>query len=305
MRMSNVKYLLKEGFKNVWSSNRMMSIASIGVLVACMLIIGVASALSLNVDKMLGTLEQQNIVMVYYTEDIDDTQARALTEKLSTVDNVSKTVYVSKEEGLKRQLSEMGDEYKALFSFLNDDNPLPNGAQVYLKNLSKIDTTVKSLKRIEGVSIVRHQAELAEKIVGIRRTVTEASIWITALLLVISLVIISNTIKITMYSRKLEISIMKAVGATDYFIRLPFMVEGAVIGLISAAFTEGLLYVAYRLAETKVESYLGGISVIPFRQFALPMLGMFIIVGVVVGLVGSRFTIAKYLRREGSEFSAI
>lgn len=307
MKMRSFRYLIGEGLKNVWV-NRLMSLASIGVLIACMLITGVAVVLTVNVDDYLGDLEQQNVVMVYFDESVSDKDAKALaTSTIKKMDNISSVEYISKDEGLKGLLKDMSDDYSSLFNYLDGENPLPNGARVHFKKIdtTHFDKTVSALKSIKGVSTVRHQRELAKKISGIRQTVNFASIWIVALLLVIAMVIVCNTIRITMYNRKLEISIMKAVGATDSFIRFPFMVEGIALGLVAAVFTTGLLYAVYRVAITEFEKSMSGFSAIPFREFALPLLGLFCLIGVLVGLIGSRFTITKYLRKEGSEFRAI
>lgn len=314
MKMRSFRYLVGEGFRNVWA-NRLMSLASIGVLVACMLITGVAVVLTINVDEYLGDLEKQNVVMVYFADEqnpgkdgetVSDQEAEKITkETIAKMNNVASAEFISREKGLEGLLSDMGEEYEALFDYVGDDNPLPNAARVKFKDLSKFDKTVKALEKVEGVKNVRHQRELAKKITGIRQTVSIASIWIVALLLVIAVVIVCNTIRITMYNRKLEISIMKAVGATDSFIRFPFMVEGVVLGLIASLFTTGLLYAVYRVAISEFERVMAGFSAIPFRTFALPLFGAFALIGVAVGLLGSRFIIAKYLRKEGSEFRAL
>ncbi len=314
MKMRSFRYLIGEGIKNVWA-NRLMSLASIGVLVACMLITGVAVTLSVNIDESLGDLEQQNVVMVYFGDEqnptdsgvkLTDDEAKALTkDKISKIDNVAKAEFISREDGLDGLLSDMGDENNALFDFVSEDNPLPNAARVQFEDLSQFDKTVKAIEKVEGVKNVRHQRELAEKIVGIRKTVNVGSIGIVALLLIIAFVIVCNTIRITMYNRKLEISIMKAVGATDRFIRFPFMVEGITLGLLASAFTTGLLYAIYRVAITYIEQTMAGFAAIPFRELALPLFALFALIGVTVGLFGSSIVISKYLRKEGSEFRAL
>ncbi len=313
MKMRSFKYLVGEGIKNIWA-NRLMSLASIGVLVACMLITGVAVVLTLNVDRSLGDLEKQNVVMVYFTDAqnpdkdgnyITDAQAKKLTKnKIAKIKNVASAEFISRDKGLEGLLEDMkGSE--TLFEYLGDDNPLPNAARVKFKDLTKFDKTIKAIEKLEGVKNVRHQREVAEKLTGIRQTVNIASVWIVALLLVIAIAIVCNTIRITMYNRKLEISIMKAVGATDAFIRFPFMVEGVMLGLLASVFTTGLLYVVYRVAATEFELVMTDFTAIPFREFALPLFGAFALIGIAVGLVGSRFIIAKYLRKEGSEFRAL
>ena len=314
MKMRSFRYLIGEGIKNVWA-NRLMSLASIGVLVACMFITGIAVVLTLNVDQYLGDLEQQNVVMVYFADEqnpdengkaITDDEAKKLTkDTIASMKNVKSAEFISREEGLKGLLADMGDENESLFDYVGEDNPLPNAARVKFKDLTKFDSTVKELEKIDGVKNVRHQRDLAAKIAGIRKTVSIGSVWIVALLLVIATVIVCNTIRITMHNRKLEISIMKAVGATDSFIRAPFMVEGVVLGLVASIFTTGLLYAVYRVATTEFERTMMGFSSIPFRDIALPLFGAFALIGVAVGLAGSRFIIAKYLRKEGSEFRAL
>ncbi len=307
MNARSTKYLIGEGFRNVWT-NRLMSLASIGVLVACMLIMGVAFALTENINEYLGILQEQNVVMVYFDEELEDTEAKALSAKIGKMDNISDSIYKPRDPALNDLLDSMDlteDQQELFNSYLEGDNPLPNGAEVHLKDLEKFDKTVKALEKTDGVSVVRHQRAVAEQIVNIKNIVNIASASVMLLLLVIATVIICNTIRITMYSRKLEISIMKAVGATDPFIRAPFMVEGIIIGLFAAIFSTALLYTIYTIAGSGLAESMGGIELIPFRELALKLFGIFALIGVGIGLIGSRFTIAKYLRKEGSEFRAL
>ncbi len=313
MKMRTFRYLVGEGIKNVWS-NRLMSLASVGVLVACMFITGVAIVLSLNIDVALGDLEKQNVVMVYFADEanpaddgsfLTDEQAEKLAADIGNMDNIANSEFISRDEGLESLLADMTESSDSLFQYLDGENPLPNGARVQFDNLTRFDETVASLEELDGVNTVRHEREVAKKITGIRRAVNIASVGIVALLLVIAVVIVCNTIRITMYNRKLEISIMKAVGATNSFIRFPFMVEGAILGIIAAVFTTALLYAVYRIAVTEFETTMIGFKAILFRDMALQLLGGFALSGMIVGLLASRFTIAKYLRKEGSEFRAL
>ncbi len=307
MNARSTRYLIGEGFKNVWV-NRLMSLASIGVLVACMLIMGVAVALTENINSYLGVLQEQNVVMVYYDTELEDAEAKALSAKIGKMDNISESIYKPRDPALTELLDSMNlteDQQDLFTSYLEGDNPLPNGSQVHLKDLEKFDATVKALENTEGVATVRHQRDVAQKIVTIKNIVYIASLSVMLLLLIIASVIICNTIRITMYSRKLEISIMKAVGATDSFIRAPFMVEGIIIGLFAAVLSTLLLYTIYTVAGSGFAESIEGFSLIPFRELALKLFGLFTAIGVGIGLAGSRFTIAKYLRKEGSEFRAL
>ena len=303
MKLRSLRYLTVQGFKNIWA-HRLMSVASIGVLVACMLMLGIAIALSQNIELMLGTLENQNVVFVYYVEDYTEEQAVDATNHIAELDNVRTAEFVSKEEGLERQKDKMGQEYNALFAWVDGENPLPHAAQVTLQDLSRFDETMEQIKAVEGVKSLGEQREIAMKITAIRSIVNNAGFWIIALLTAISLVIVANTIKVTMYTRKREINIMKAVGATNSFIRLPFVIEGIVLGVLAGGISTGMLYFIYKAA---IKSFVAtfNMQAVGFSTFAWPLLGAFILLGVLVGVVGSLASIGKYLRHEGSEFNAI
>ena len=332
MKARSIKYLAAEGVKNIWA-NRLMSIASVGVLIACMVLIGMASLITKNVNKAISTLEQQNVIMAYFNdknsvlygdnapaqadenasvpEDSflihNEEEAKALCDKLSEIDNVLSVEYISSEAGLqsvKDTLLEGKEEY---FTFLDEEygNPLSAAAKITLADMSKFSETLSLIEATEGVDSVQSQSDLADKINAIKTGVGVAGVWIIAILLVISLVIVSNTIRVTMYSRKLEIGIMKAVGATDSFIRLPFVIEGMFIGVISAIFSMAIVYFCYRVATETLMQSLGVMEIIKFSSVALETFGIFVLIGLVSGALGSLFMISKYLKKEGSEFTAI
>ena len=332
MKARSLKYLAGEGIKNVWA-NRLMSVASVGVLIACMVLIGMASLITKNVNKAISTLEQQNVIMAYFNdknsvlygdsapsqsdenvsipEDSylihNDDEAKALCDKLAEIDNVLSVEYVSSEAGLqsvKDTLLEGKEEY---FTFLDEEygNPLSAAAKITLEDMSKFTETLALIEATEGVDSVQSQSDLADKINAIKTGVGVAGVWIIAILLIISLVIVSNTIRVTMYSRKLEIGIMKAVGATDSFIRLPFVIEGMFIGVISAIFSMAIVYFCYRVATETLMQSLGVMEIIKFSSVALETFGIFLLIGLISGALGSLIMISKYLKKEGSEFTAI
>ncbi len=340
MKARSIKYLAGEGLKNVWV-NRLMSIASIGVLVACMVLIGSSILIALNANRAMEGLEQQNVVMVYFndrnsvlygtsgassetvsdaaTSEVDELgiaydsytvhneeEAKAVCDEISKLDNIVSVTYVSSEEGLESLKESFLEGQEEYFTFLDDEygNPLSCGAKVILKDLSLFDSTIDSIKQVKGVDTIQSQSDLAEKITSIKSGVTIAGFWIISILLIISLVIVSNTIRVTMYNRKLEISIMKAVGATDAFIRLPFVVEGIVLGLISAIVSLVMVYFCYRIIIETMGPILGATAAVSFSSVALQIFGVFVLIGVVAGVLGSVIIIGKYLRREGSEFNA-
>lgn len=363
MKMGSVKYLVGEGVKNTWV-NRLMSLASVGVLVACMVIIGLAILISENVNKAVGNLEQQNVVMAYMKDyswalygdkDVSsdkssnsssaaassdsatssatsgtestsgdekadengikqsdyivhsEEEAKALCDEIAKLDNVASVTYVSPEEGLESVKKSMLEGQESYFSFLDEKNgnPMSGAAKIQMKDMSRFDETVEQIKKFDGISDIQSQSDLAEKITAIKKGIGIAGFWIIAILMVIALVIVSNTIRVTMYNRKLEISIMKAVGATDSFVRIPFVVEGMLIGVVSALIAEGLLYFCYRVATETIISTLGTSDIVHYSDVAGWLLLVFIGIGIFAGVLGSVIMISKYLRHEGSEFAAI
>ncbi len=353
MKMHSIRYLIKEGVLNAWA-NRLMSLASIGVLVACMVVIGLAILISENVTLAMGKLEQQNVVMVYMKdyswalygekEEVKDTdkdtssntsseteidepkeeadkngikpsdyvihneqEAKALCKELEKIPNVKSAEYISGDKGLEQIKENMLEGQEQYFSFLDDDygNPLSAAAKVTMEDMSQFDKTLKAIKKVDGVDTIQSQGDLADKITAVKNGIGIAGICIIAILIIISLVIVSNTIRVTMYNRKLEISIMKAVGATDSFVRIPFIAEGMLIGLISAFISEGLLYFCYRIATEAISSALGTTDLVAYGDVAWYLLLVFVGIGIFAGALGSIIIIGKYLRKEGSEFAAI
>ena len=304
MKLRTFRYLLGEGFKNIWS-HRLMSVASAGVLMACMLMMGIVISLTYNIDSFVHIIEDQAVVMVFFEDGLSRGDAIAATEKLAALDNVKNCEFVSREDGLDRQREIMGEEYAALFDWVEEENPLPDSAQVTVGDLSFMEQTVDAIKSVPGVSTVKQQQNVVKKLAAIRSTINIVGVWVILLLLVIALVIVSNTIKITMYTRKLEINIMKAVGATNRFIRTPFVIEGMTLGVIAGVLSTGILYFIYKLAERTFVSAFNVSGFVPFTSFAFYLLGAFVIMGAIVGSLGSAISIGKYLRHEGSEFNAI
>ena len=306
--MRSLRYLIKEGFKNVWH-NSLMSIASIGVLVAVMVLIGAAMLLSVNVDAMLSNLQAQNVVMVYTTDSATEKQAREAYKEITSLENVNAAAcdFVTQEEGVQSLIDSMGSQYEELFEFINEDDEqkgswLPFGMRISFNDLSKFDSTIEQIAKVEYVDHINDSRDLTMKIVNIRSLVNTAGICVIVLLFATALVIIANTIKITMHSRKLEISIMKAIGATDNFIRTPFVIEGVILGLLSAAISTVIIYGVYSLVVDKVAQM--NMNAIPFADIGWFMLGVFLLLGVVTGCIGSIISIGKYLKKEGSEFRA-
>ena len=306
MTGSSFRYLFKEGFRNTWS-NRMMSIASICVLMSCLVLIGCASMIFLNIESLLGRIEEENVVMVYIQDDTSDADIAAMDTQLKGLDNVKEVEFVPKEDAWADQLSTMEEAQAQFFTEISSDIPLPDAFKVTVDDLTYFDQTVSQIEQLDHIDTIRENKDLAEKLVTIRHGVEVISIVIVVVLLAISVFIISNTIKLTVYSRRLEISIMKSVGATNSFVRLPFVVEGMILGIISGVISLGLVWAFYEFAIHQFSDLLSSLQLdaLNFADYALPMLGIFIAIGIVTGVGGALISMGRYLNREGSEISAI
>ena len=302
MNGSSLRYLFKEGFRNTWS-NRMMSIASICVLMSCLVLIGCASMIFLNIESLLGRIEEENVVMVYIQDGTTDADINAMGDSLKKMDNIKEVEFVSKESAWQEQLDTMEEAQAKFFTEISSDIPLPDAYKVTVNDLSQFDSTVDQIKQLQHIDTIRENKDLAQKLVTIRHGVEVISVVIVAVLLAISVFIIQNTIKLTVYSRRLEISIIKSVGATNGFVRLPFVVEGMILGVISGVISLGLVWAFYEFAINQFGDLISslGLEALKFSNYALPMLGIFIAIGIVTGVGGALLSMGKYLNKEGSE----
>ncbi len=299
MKGASLGYLTREGFRNIWV-NRMLSLATIVVLISCLIIVGSGSLIFLNINAVLDLIEGQNVVMVYVNDNADDAMTQTLGVQLEAHANVLKVEFVPREEAFQRQIEAYGDKANLLEGL--SPEILPDAYKVTVKDLEQFDATVGEIKSYENVLQVRENSDLAGKLASIRNAVTYISIGIVAILFFVSLFIVSNTIRITIYNRRLEISIMKAVGATNAFIRWPFMVEGILLGLFSAILGLGIQYGVYSVASiwlTNMLSMLGG-EAVNFLDYIWIIFGIFAFIGVVIGAFGSIISLNKYLKEHSN-----
>lgn len=306
MTASSLRYLFKEGFRNTWT-NRMMSIASICVLMSCLVLIGCASMIFLNIESLLGRIEEENVVMVYIEDGTTDADITAMGETIKAIDNVKEIEFVAKETAWKEQLATMEEAQREFFTEISSDIPLPDAYKVTVDDLSYFDSTIDQIKQLDHIDTIRENKDLAKKLVTIRHGIEVIAIVIIAVLLAISVFIIQNTIKLTVYSRRLEISIMKSVGATNSFVRLPFVVEGMILGIISGVVSLGVVWAFYEFAINQFSDLLIslGLEALKFADYALPMLGAFVLIGIITGVGGALLSMGRYLNKEGSEISAV
>lgn len=302
MKGTSLKYLTHEGFRNVWV-NRLMSLASVTVLMACLIIMGAGIMIYFNINNVVDKVQSQNVVMVYVADDASEDETTQIGTSLKGISNVESCEFVPKEVAFQEQIQSMGGD-AALFEGF-DEIPLPDAYKVTVKDLSQFENTVSQIKQINKVDSVRENSDLASKLLSLRHAVSIVSVGLVVMLFLVALFIISNTIRITMFSRKLEISIMKAVGATNWFIRWPFMIEGMILGTISGIVSLGVLWVLYAVAEKVFAQTLSliGFSLVPFSAYWWQILLVFVAIGLFTGGFGSLVSMAKYLKEQGSVVS--
>ena len=288
--LTKLRYLTKEGFRSL-RVNKLMTVASITVLFSCLLLIGVASMLLVNI-------EQENVIMVYAKTDISAYDYFRMGAQINALDYVQEAEAVEKGPAYEKILSEMDDTMREYLQSLNE-NPLPDAYRVTVSDMDHFNEVAEKIKSMENILRVHENSSLARQLSAVRNAVQYVSLGIIALLLIVSLFIISNTIKITMFSRRLEISIMKSVGATNSFIRWPFMVEGMIIGVIAGILATGAVWGLYELVMSRfsfVFNTFGEVQTVEFLTYAPYLAAIFILVGLFTGLFGSSTSIRKYLR---------
>lgn len=294
-------YLTKEGFRNLWV-NRMMSVASIAVLMICLIMMGITFMVLVNVQTVLDIVEQENALSVYLDMDATPDEVQQAKEDILMTQNVVRCEFVSKEQAYKEALEESGLSPESEY-FQGIGNPLPDKFIVVIEDESLFNETFTKLENIENVDVVKGSIDIAKTLIEIRSMISYISVAIVLILLFISLFIISNTIRITMFNRRLEIKIMKSVGATNWFVRWPFMVEGMLIGFISAIISLGAVWGLYKALELTIYKLLGTLNgmfvVVDFKEYALYVLAAFIVIGVLSGGAGSFVSIQKYLKERG------
>ena len=293
MRINNIGYLLKEGMRGIFLHG-FMSFAAVCVTVACLLIVGSFSILAYNLDVMVEDLNQTSEILVYIDSDLSDAEARSVGTKINALDNVLQATFVSREQALQNFIEDH-DNDAALKGVRAED--LRHRYVVTLEDNARMEETDEQLKQIPGVADTNAAYELAEGFTTIQDVLHIASAALIAVLLVISLLIISNTVKLAMYDRRNEIAIMKMVGATNGFIRLPFIVEGFTLGMTGSILAFGLEWVMYNALVDRVAQVdaLRLFSFVPFQELLIPMIATFAAAGLFVGIVGSWTSIRKFM----------
>ena len=293
MKSNNFGYLLKEGVRGIFLHG-FMSFAAVCVTVACLIIIGSFSMLLYNLNIMVAEVEQDAEILVYIDENYTEAEAKSVGSKINMIENVHQATFVSRQQALEEFVAKQGNE--AAFQGIQAD-VLRDRFIVTLEDNNRMKETVPMIEAVSGVDEVTAPDRVAEAFATVQHILRIVSAVVIILLLVVSLLIISNTVKLAMYDRRDEIAIMKMVGATNAFIRFPFVVEGFLLGMFGAAmafFLEWGLYNALVSWIGKVDA-LNLLQFVPFAELLWPMMGTFGAAGLFVGIFGSFTSIRRFL----------
>ena len=287
MRINNIGYLIKEGIRGIFLHG-FMSFAAVCVTVACLLIVGSFSILVYNVNLMVEDLNKTNEVLVYVDETFSDADAKSVGTKINRLANIHQSKFVSREQALEDFIADHEDEAESFSGLVADD--LRHRFVVTLEDNNLMEQTLEQLDQIPGVVKITASLEMAQGFATLQSVLQIASMAVIS-------VIISNTVKLARYDRRDEIAIMKMVGATNGFIRLPFVVEGFALGMMGAAIAFCLEWVMYDALVLKLEAIdtLKLFAFVPFDELLIPMVATFVFAGLFVGIVGSWTSIRKFM----------
>ena len=282
-------------------NNRLMSFASVGVLTVCLIITGVAGLFTANMNSLMLYLRSQNEVVVYLDENLDDAGLASVDSALRAISGLKEVTYVSKDEALDLMRDSMGDKADLFDVFEGEENPFLANYKVVLQDVGQMDEIVPQLESISGVVDVNVPTGLSDLVVNIHKAVTVVSVGLVVVLGFVSIVVISNTIRLTVFARRKEINIMKYVGATNGFIRLPFFVEGIAVGLIAGLISSAIVLGGYQLLliySVDFPAFWGTILndvLLGMNQIWWKVLVAFLAFGSLIGSVGTATSIRKYL----------
>ncbi len=285
-----------EAIKNVWR-NRMMSFASITSVMLALLILGLVFAIIININSFVeGAQDQFEEIVVYLKDDVDAAGQTELMTSIEGIIGVEQVTFLSKEDAMVDWKRDWGEKAYLLDGL--DSNPLPNSIIISLKNLETSDSVVKVLNTLTGIEDIKFYRDVIDKITGAARFIRTLGLAIIVILLIVSTLIISNTIKLAVNARQREINIMKYIGATNWHIKRPFMIEGTILGLIGALVAVGVIYLGYSYMYNYFTSQfyvLIAAHFVPLEAVMYDLLLIFIVLGSGIGALGSINAMRKHL----------
>ena len=292
--MRRFGYYWKEGLRNIFKHG-FMSIAAVVIMIACLLLTGTVTLIAYNIDLSITDLQQSNEIVVWIDEELSTREARALGSEFNKIDNIATIEFVDRDEALEDYRLQLGEDANILDEFNSENNPLRNSFVFTMKDPSLAEETIAEIEAVDGTDGVRADETVISRLIQVQRVFNIVSLAMIVGLAVISIFIISNTVKLAMFARREEISIQKIVGATNWFIRWPFVIEGMVLGLLAG----GLAFLAEWGLYTELYNIAGGVipyfQMLAFDSIQWLVLGVYCGAGVLFGIGGSVTSIRKFM----------
>jgi cell division transport system permease protein len=294
MIFRNIKYFTVQGVKGLLS-NSLMTLASIGIVVASLVLFGVFVLLGININSVGEQIKEQCEINVYMPNAMSRDDVRAIGSQLSEIEFVKEARLYTKEERLQNYKEGIHQDQAQVINTLEEDNPLRDAYVLSLTDVRKANQVAAEAGKIQGVEEVTNRQDIIQTILSITNTIKHVSIWLLIILAAIAVFIISNTIKLGMFARRKEISIMKFVGATNWFIRWPFIIEGMILGAIGAAVASAVVMLGYGSALGSIQEFMGNIRLLEPGEIANVIVIGFLVMGMGIGMAGSIMSIRKHL----------
>ena len=288
---------IAEGFKG-FVRNGVRSAASVLILGSSLLLIGIFTTLIVTINQSVSNIDDFNEIVVYMNLTADAETVSAASEAINALKNVKSVEFISKAEALESEKEKFDEEFAYIFdSYDETTNPLPDTFKIEYESIDSIDALVYNLERIEGVDKVKNRYDIAKNIENFKNAISLGGTWLMILLVAVSVFVISNTIKLTYHAREMEITVMRYIGATKWYITMPFVFEGAIIGAVSGVLGYAVQYYLYRVPLTELSEKFDGFVKIPsFGELNIYYLLIFFAAGILLGVIGSAFAIRKYMK---------
>lgn len=295
MKFDSIKYFFKDAFKSI-KRNKTLSIASVATVAATFFILGIVALTLVNVNKAVNDVGSKVEARIYLKDDITSEEKAKLEKTLKDTEGVLSVKLESKEQALENLKDQLGDDTGSITAGFDKKNPLPVSYIVRVKDPKSIDNVVEAIKDIKGIEKIKDAREIIDKVTKITDAVTMAGIGASIIFILVSVFLIGNTIKITVFSRKREIGIMKYVGATDWFIRWPFVIEGMILGILGSLISLLLVYLGYLWGQNCFQEYLMGFNFVSNMYILKTLSWEFILGGMFIGSLGSIISMRKFLK---------
>lgn len=294
MKGNDFLYFFSEGVKSIFNHG-FMSFAAVSVILACLLIVGSFTLLSMNIDMVINEAETSTEIVAFVDDDLSLSEARSIGSKINRIENVSKSIFVSRDQAFNEYAEELGED-SYLLEGLEDEPILRHRFRIFIEDVSLTEETSDKIFKIPGIARVNPSLEISQAIVNFKNIISAVTYILAAILVGVSIFIISNTVKLTTFDRRDEISIMKIVGATNSFIRWPFVFEGFILGTLGGTLAFVVQWFIYNFTIDKISLGQTLMNLIDFGTIAVPVFVLFIVTGFIVGIGGSVLTIRKFMR---------